>query len=200
MRNCTYCSHTGGGVNDYYRRLGISNSFHIPCGLDYVLYKPRDIANEYISDISFIGRKTEERDKFRRILESTSLTVKFYGQGYLPPVYNEEFSKVCSSSKFMLSLNTYNNIPDYFSNRLLRYMGCGSAVLHYDPTKTINKYFKQNVEILAFSDEQELAYLVKNIDNETAGKIALNARDKVLKNFTWEHTALRILKVAGLIK
>lgn len=198
-KNANFSSCTGGGTTDYFRRSGVSVCSTIFDGLDFDSYLPRFPVAKYKSDVSFIGGKTRERDELKKVLEDIC-DVKFYGQGYLPPVYNEEFSDVCSSSKFMLSLNTYNNIPDYFSNRLLRYMGCGSCVLHYDPTKTINKYFEQNVHLLAFSDVQMLAYYVKNIDDETAGKIALNGRDKILNEYTWKHTAVNILKVAGLVK
>jgi spore maturation protein CgeB len=192
MKNCTFCSHTGGGVNEYYtKRYNLSNSFHIFCGLDVVQYKPTVPVDEYKADISFIGNETPERNRFKEVIESTGIDVKFYGQGYIKPVYGEEFSQVCSSSQMMLSLNTYNNIPDYFSNRLLRYMGCGACVLHYDPTGTINKYFTDE-EIIAFKNEDDLRDVFKR--NYNYGKIALNGREKVLNNYAWEHTVSQILE------
>ncbi|MHA1233171.1 MAG: hypothetical protein ACTSPQ_21310 [Candidatus Helarchaeota archaeon] len=98
MKNCTFCSHTGGGVNKYYvERYNLSNSYHIPCGLDYDLFKPTDIVPEYKAKISFIGNRTPERDKFKNLL--SKYDTKFYGIGYKNSVINEEFSKVCSSSE-----------------------------------------------------------------------------------------------------
>ncbi|MHA1233172.1 MAG: DegT/DnrJ/EryC1/StrS family aminotransferase [Candidatus Helarchaeota archaeon] len=105
-------------------------------------------------------------------------------------VINEEFSKVCSSSDFMLSLNTYNNIPDYFSNRLLRYMGCGTCVLHFDPTKTLHKYFDN---VLFFSTDAELLDLIENTSIEKAGELAFKAREEVMNAYTWDHTIQKIL-------
>jgi spore maturation protein CgeB len=198
MKNCTFCSHTGGGVHEYYvRRYNLSNSHHIFCGLDFIQYKPTDAVAEYKADISFIGNETPLRNRFKEVLESTGLNVKFYGQGYIKPVYNEKFSQVCSSSDMMLSLNTYNDIPDYFSNRLLRYIGCGACALHYDPTETLHKYFENEKEILLFRDEKRLLGIIRTyryFDNN-GGKIAFNGREKALRNYTWEHTAGRILEI-----
>ena len=194
-KNANFSSCTGGGTNDYFRQRGVSECYTIFDGLDYNIYLPTEPADKYKADISFIGGRTQERDKFKRILEDLGLDVKFYGQGYTESVYNEEFAKVCGSSKMMLSLNTYNNIPDYFSNRLLRYLGCGVCVLHYDPTETLHKYFEQNKEIIFFKDEQELERIIIN-KNIPYGKIALAGREKVLNCYTWEATVNKVLQIA----
>ena len=196
MKNCKFCSSTGGGTHErFVRKYGLTNSYHIFCGLDYDLYKPVESVPEYEADISFIGNSTPERDYFKKVLEAKYKT-KFYGSGYIKSVYEEEFSKVCSSSTFMLSLNTYNDIPDYFSNRLLRYMNSGTCVLHYDPTNTLYKYFKHGEEILFFRSTEELLDLINNTTLAKAGKIALYGREKVLRNYTWEHTIQNMLNIA----
>ena len=101
----------------------------------------------------------------------------------------------------MLSLNTYNDIPDYFSNRLLRYLGCGVCVLHYDPTETLHKYFEDRKDLYLFKDESELLGIIKtsrllDTTGKLLGKIALAGREKVLRNYTWDHTVNKILQIA----
>jgi len=195
-KNANFSSCTGGGVNDYFRRSGVLNGITIFDGLDTDIFKPTYVLDRYKADISFIGNETPQRNKFKRILESAKLDVKFYGMGYNDPVYNEEFSQVCSASNMMLSLNTYNDIPDYFSNRLLRYLGCGTCVLHYDPTDTLYKYFVHGKDLLFFKDADQLLKLInwyKNTGISEVGKIALSGREKVLSNYTWDNTIHSIL-------
>ena len=202
-KNANFSSCTGGGINEYFRQHGVSECYTIFDGLDYDTYLSTEPVDKYKADISFIGGRTSERDKFKWILEDLGLDVKFYGQGYTESVYNEEFAKVCGSSKMMLSLNTYNDIPDYFSNRLLRYLGCGVCVLHYDPTETLHKYFEPYKEIIFFKNEEELINIIGKIGVAVGkltyldvGKIALAGREKVLRNYTWDHTVNKILQIA----
>ena len=196
-KNCTFSSCTGGGVAQWLTDQINKTCYHIFDGVDLDIFKPVNIENKYIADISFIGGKTTERDYFKDVLENEDLIVKFYGNGYENEVINKEFAKVCSSSKLMLSLNTFNDIPDYFSNRLFRYMGCGSCVLHLDRTETLNKFFNNMQDLVFFKNEEELIgninYLMNN--QKEIGRIGINGRDLVLNRFTWFHSMISILEI-----
>jgi len=198
MKNCTYVSHTAKGAKETYdRRYSLSNSsHHILCGLDYDLYKPTDVVDDYKTTISFIGSRNSDRDRVYKILDEEKINVKFYGPGFTDYIDHKRFSQICSSSKFMLSYNN-EQLTDYFSNRLLRYLGCGVCTIHYDPTQTLNKYFECGKEILFFKNDEELINLIKNTTLEQAGKIALNGREKVLRCHTWEHVVVKILNIVG---
>ena len=190
-KNCNFSSCTAGGTNEYFKQCGVINSIHIFDGLDYNLYHPVEPVAKYEADISFIGGKNQERNRYKRFLEDNKYNVKFYGPGYSGYINHIEFSKICSSSKFMLSINN-EQLENYFSNRLLRYLGTGTCVLHYDPTKTLHKYFNN---VLFFSTGAELLDLIENTSLEKAGELAFRGRDEVLNKFTWEHVVQKILRI-----
>lgn len=179
----------------WFENLGVEKCHVIFEGVDTTLYKPIEV--EKTPQISFIGTKTPERDRFKIFLDKNSIKNTFYGPGYTGEVYPEEFCKICSSSKAMLSLNTHNNIPDYFSDRVFRYMACKAPVLHWDSTYTLNKYFVDEKEILYFKDEEELLQLLKKDIN--LEKIAENGYKKVLENYTWDNTVNNILAISELL-
>lgn len=196
-KRANFSSSTGGGVADWFIEQGVENQYHVFCGLDYEVFKPVEPSEEYLADISFIGTKTDERDKYINGLKDIGLNVKAYGSGYDKEVVNSEFTKVCASSKAMLSLNTYNDIPRYFSNRLLRYLGCGTCVFQLDKTETLQEYFTDGKEIVLFKDETELYDKIKGIPEKQLGVIAISGREKALNFLTWDHTVARILQIVG---
>lgn len=199
-KNVDFASCTGGGVAEWFEEQGVKKCYTIFDGLDTDIFKPVIPFDSLKADISLIGTKTKEREKVREALIEAGIDAKFYGDGYQYKAVNLAFSQVCSSSKFMLSINSSTeNITDYFSNRLLRYMGCGACVLHYDPTETLKKYFKDGEEILFFKTTEELIDKIKNTDDATAKKIGEAGRKKVLETYTWDHTINKILDIIGKV-
>jgi len=199
-KNAHFSSCTAKDMVEWFESKGVKNCYHIIQGVDPYIFKPVEPNNEYKADISFIGTKTPERDKYKKALEDEGLNVKFYGQGYGKEVVEEDFAKVCASSKFMLSINTYNNLHlEYFSNRLARYLACGVCTLHLDETGSLNKYFEDYKDIIYFSDELSLMNALLFTKEEDIGKIAISGREKVLQGFTWDHKVRDILRIANKV-
>jgi len=197
-KNSNFVSCTGGGVSDWFVENGVQKCYHIFDGVDTDIFKPVESFDKYKADISLIGSRTTERDKFKQALER-DFDVKFYGNGYGGEVINEEFAKVCASSKIMLSMNVFNTAPRYFSNRLFRYLGCGSCVAHWDSTGTMDEFFENDKELILFNTIEELKnkvkYLLQNEDK--AGEMAIRGRELVLNNYTWMHTVSKIIEVVN---
>jgi hypothetical protein len=194
-KNATYSSCTCNETAKWFESLGVKKCYTIFEGVDPTLYKPMDV--ERTNKISFIGTKTGERDSFKEFLDSNNIENSFYGPGYTNEVFVEDFCRICSSSKAMLSLNTHNNIPDYFSDRVFRYMACKAPVFHWDSTNTLNKYFEDKKEILYFDTQEKLLHLLKSDIN--FGEIAENGYNRVIENYTWDNTITNILTIAELI-
>ena len=192
-KRSNFSSCTGGGTAKWFINNEAKNCYHIIDGLDYDVFKPIEPNDAYIADISFIGSRTEERDSYLKILKDNGVIVKAYGNGYDKEVINKEFTTVCASSKMMLSLNVHNDIPDYFSNRLLRYLGCGVCVLQLDKTGTLNKYFEDGEDLVLFKDD--LIEKINSLTDEKIAQIAINGREKALNNYTWDHTVYKILNI-----
>lgn len=194
--NSHFSSCTAKDMVEWFESFGVKNCYHIIQGIDQNVFKPVEPVEEFKADISHIGTKTEERDQFKKVLEDAGFITKFYGTGYSSKeMFGNDFNEVCASSKFMLSLNTYNNIhQEYFSNRLLRYVACGVCTLHYDSTNSLDKYLTNGKEVLYFKDSNELVNILKNITDEKACEIAMAGRDKALNNYTWDRIIYDMLE------
>lgn len=198
-KNATYSSCTSAGMVEWFKELGVDPCYHILEGFDYDVLNPVEVYDKYKADVSFIGTKTTERDMYKKRLEDAGYNVKFYGPDYSGGfVTGKDFAKVCSSSKFMLSLNTYNNIPNYFSDRLILFTGCGACTLHLDNTKTLNNYFEDRKEVIYFNDIEDLLNIMKTTDDKKACEIAFKGRERTLRSYTWDHTIHQILAYSGL--
>lgn len=193
----TYCSCTGKGVSDLFRQMGVSDPRHIFEGVDSEYYYPRSLKLDYESDISFIGTRTDERDEYLFQLGGTH-PVRVYGDGYGSNVEGDEFNDIVSSSKIMLSINTQNNIPDYFSDRVFLYLACkGFVFQRYSPG--LENYFVNNEHLVWFTSPYELVnlteYWLRDNMTEKRKEIAEAGYKHVLENFTWDESARRITEV-----
>jgi len=196
-KNATHSSCTSQTVCDFFINKGAKSCHHILEGFDYDVLGPVEPDDKYKADISFIGTKTKERDLYLKVLQNAGYDVKFYGPGYTEEVVNEEFAKVCSSSKYMLSLNTHNNIVGYFSDRLIRYLGCGTCTFHLDSTMSLNDYFEDGKEVIYFSDPDDLLEKIKGVTESEVMILTVNGREKVLQNYTWNNSIHKILGVVN---
>ena len=191
-----FSSCTGSDIVEWFINNGVKNCYHLIQGVDVNIFKPVPQDDKYKSAISLIGYRTEGRDRFKTTLEQNGFNVKFYGKGYNGEVYLNDFAQVCSSSKIMLSIDSESNIhKGYFSNRLTKYLACGSCVLHYDTTNSLTQFFEGGKDIFYFKDEDELITLLNNITDEAAYKVGVNGRERVLSNFTWEHISSVMLNI-----
>lgn len=196
-KNATYSSSTSITVSKKFEENGVKKCHHIIEGLDVDILKPVEFCEKYEATISFIGTKTPERDMYLKTLKDAGYNVQFYGPEYSSATVDpDEFAKICSSSKCMLSLNTHNNIPHYFSDRIIRLLGCGSLTFHLDSTNTLNDYFRGDKEIIYFSDENDLLSKMEILnDKEACGKIATAGYDRVMRDYTWDNTIRKMLEV-----
>lgn len=183
---------TSGGVVEYFKNHGGKNCYHILDGNDFDLFRPVDAVNELKADISFIGTKLPHREEYLNMLAAAGYNVKAYGNGFNGEIYNTDFAKVCCSSKYMLSVNTIN-VKDGVSNRLFRYLGCGSCTLHWDDTETIKNYFVDGKEILLFKDPHELITKLKFYGDKYE-EIGKKGMERVKKDYSWDNTIDKILE------
>lgn len=193
----TFSSCTSPATARWFEERGVKKCHHIFEGVDTSIFKPVDPVDDLVADISFIGSATEDRTTYKEVLNKV-MNAKFYGLGYNDEVVDEEFAKVCSSSKCMLSLNVHNNEPDYFSDRVFRYLACGVCTFHLDRTGTLNKWFKDGKDIVYFKDVNDLIVKLSTLTDSIAKRIGKSGRKKVMNNYTWDHTVKQIVEIAGV--
>lgn len=192
---CHHVSCTGGGVAQFFVNNGMRSVHHIFEGVDLEYYKPTEPDELFKADVSFIGSRTPERDNYIFSLGS-QFPVRVYGPKYGTPVTGETFNKVCSSSKIMLSINSQNDIPDYFSDRVFLLLGAKSFVMQmYTPG--LENYFENGKHIVWWKNLPELIDLCQYYVNEDTTEIREAGHQYVRENFTWQHSAQKILEVIG---
>lgn len=193
--NCKYVSCTGGGVAKYFVENGCSKVFHIFEGVDTEYYKPSGLNPEFAAEVSFIGSRTQERMDYLYYLGTKHLP-RVYGNGFGSQVFGPPFSMICGSSQAMLSINTQNDIQEYFSDRVFLYLACGSFVFQkYSPG--LEKWFENKKHIVWFDTKEELLdladqFLTPNALEERR-RIAQAGYEYVLENFTWQHSMKQLL-------
>jgi len=193
VKRCHFASATDPNVVEYIKQVN-PRSVQIIEGINPRVFKPVEPVEEYRCDISFIGTQTPERDMYFKLLKEAGYNVKFFGPQYSgQEVVDSDFAAVCSSSTFALSVNTFNGISNYFSDRLIRLLACGTCPLHLDETETICNYFKAQEEVVIFKNPEDLLDKLPKITLEQAMKIALKGRDKVLNQYLWEHSMIRMI-------
>ena len=195
----TFSSCTSEITVNFFKDKGVENCQHIFEGIDQSIHKPVESVPEFEADISFIGSATPERNKYKKLLEDAGYNAKFYGNGYsMRPPSMKDWAKICASSKFMLSINTFSNVPTYFSGRLFEYLGCGVCTFHLDGTGSLNKYLEDGKEVIYFVSPEDLLDKLSSITSEEAGRVALAGREKVASNYAFDHSVYKIIQLAGV--
>ena len=156
-RMADFVSCTGIYVADYLGSKIGGKIYHIIEGVDLDYYRKVGCDPKYEADVSFIGTASPHRQYCIDVLMKQRVCVRAYGTGFGKYVKGEDFSKICASSKIMLSID--NEIgKGYFSDRILRLGACSSCVLHqYSPL--IERYFSEE-EVAYFSDASSLVGIV----------------------------------------
>lgn len=203
--NAHFSSCTAHELVEWFNKSG-ANCHYVVQGVDTEVFKPIEPNLKYRKDISgpvisMIGSRTIERDEYFKVLSDGGYFPKFYGPGYSEPVFDKDFAEVCCSSDFMLSLNTFNGIhKGYFSNRLVRYLSCGVCTLHLDPFESLHEMFLPDKEILFFKNAEELVAKIVQTDEVERAKIGMAGRERILKEYTWDHITSKMLNIIKVHK
>jgi len=192
---CTYSSCTGLGVAKYFVANGVERVFHIFEGVDSEYYYPVEEDLNFKTNVSFIGSRTPERMDYLYNL-GAKFVPRAYGPGFGSDIKGEDFRKICASSKIMLSINSQNDIEDYFSDRIFLYSAC-KAFVFQKYTPGLENYFENGKHLVWFHDINELVALAEEwLDpkkEEERNAIAEEAYKNVLENFTWDVTVGKIM-------
>lgn len=195
---------------DKVKKAGAKRVEYLPFGYDPELHYPVEVLEEerkiYGSDIAFIGTWDKEREWWLNHLLDYDLAIwgndwqkankrlrkKWKGK----PVYGEEFSKVCNSSKIILNLIRKQNMPAH-NMKTFEVPACKGFVLS-TKTKELTELFEEGKEIVCFSNPRELKekinfYLKRG---ELRRKIANLGYERLIKsNYSYLDRAKKILEV-----
>jgi glycosyltransferase involved in cell wall biosynthesis len=188
---------------DYARLCDLQNFEYMPCPTDPAIFHPVDTEKQY--DVIFIGNNNEptRRSTLDAIHEHYNLTVfgadwertSFHLGGL---VYNEEFGKVVSSARVVLSVvgDRWKQWKAYFSNRLINSLACGGVVAQtYTPG--LEDVFENGKHLFWYNDIDELLEIIDRVlkNDDLQRTISVNAVSAIQK-YTYDNTILRVLRTA----
>lgn len=200
---------------DIYRRAIGSNVYYWQIGYDPLLYHPmQGEVKNFQYDAIFIANYTNkenypgtrDREKLCDLMRSTfGHRFGLFGGGW-PSKYRSMGSLAQRKLKHTyyksfcsISLNHYNDLEHYFSDRLLMCLGCGRPTISYRFPKW-ETFFADNCDlVIANSVEeipQKIKYLLKN--RELAEYIGKSGAEKVFAEHTYLSRIQELLKIVGL--
>jgi spore maturation protein CgeB len=165
-------------------------------GFDKQIHKPYHTFEEKDNAIVFIGLAEPSRLEIAEQIINNNIRLKLVGKGwkgfvekhrsnqnfnyYGDAVYNEEYGRLISSSKFALGLLS-KRFPEFHTTRTLEIPACGTALLTESNIETASLFSKNDV---IFYDNYEdiikkIKYFLNNQD--LLQKIMTNGHEKVIK-------------------
>ncbi len=174
---------------------------HYPVG---VLGKEKKI---FGSDIAFIGSYDKEREEF--LMNLTNYDLAIWGCGWEKSlklkrhwkkrhIMGEDFSKVCNASKIILNhIRTQNG--NAHNMKTFEIPACGGFVVT-KRTEEQCEFFKENEDILCFSNVDELKSIINHYlaENKLRVEIAQSAYNKV-RQHTYLERAKRVMDIFSLM-
>ncbi|MEH6948248.1 glycosyltransferase [Bacillus sp. JJ634] len=210
---------------DFYTAKGHKNAYQLPLAAEPQVFRPKDIELKYRSDICFVGYPYPERIKYvQLLLQNTNYKIKVVGNKWKSVLYRYQknqnlfihegwvkpsiVANFYNGAKIVLNTHRAFNLKENqnrigiegksINNRTFDVAACGSFQL-IEFKEDLPNYFLEGEEIVSFKSYQEL---VNKLDyymkfGEERQKIANNAKNRVLKEHTFEH---RLDKMLDIIK
>jgi spore maturation protein CgeB len=209
---------------DYYKNNGHKQVYHLPLATEPDVFRPKQIESKYKSDICLVGFPYPDRINYIKfLLQNTSYKITVVGnwkkflyrftnnpnlviqEGWVEPsisanYYNGTNIVLNTHRPFNLkeNQNRLGVVGKSINNRTFDAAACGAFQL-IEFKEDLPHHFIEAEEIIPFKKDQDL---IKKIDyympiGEERQRIATNARNRVLKDHTFED---RIDKMLAFIK
>lgn len=188
------------GVGKSLSELEIKNCYGLIESCDEKEFYPVKPNKKYVADISFIGTRNTYRDSFIDALRKEGIKVRCYGNGFDEYVTGGRFNEVCSSSKMILNIGTYNHIWGYFSDRIVRTFATKTFSLnHYVPG--FEDYFENRKHMAWFNTVEECVSLAKEylVNGEERQRVTNEGYKLFLEKHTCVHFVKDILSISESI-
>jgi spore maturation protein CgeB len=207
---------------EFYKNNGHLNAYQFPLATEPQVFRPKQVEAKYRSDICIVGFPYPDRIQLIQfLLQNTAYKIKVVGkwsnplfrfrsnpklmihEGWVEPSVVSDFyngAKIVLNTHRPFNLKQNQNklgiIGKSINNRTFDIAACGSFQL-IEFKEDLPKHFIEEEEIVSFNNNHEL---VQKIDyymktEEERQRIADNARNRVLKEHTFEHRLERMLEL-----
>jgi spore maturation protein CgeB len=199
----------GGGkrVTDTYRRAGARECVTIYNALDPDTHFRAAPQAPFLADLSFLGNRLPDREErveeffFRAAGLAGEKQFVLGGNGwagkpmpanvrYVGHVYTADHNAFNSSALAVLNISRESMARYGYSPATRVFEAAGAAAcLITDVWEGIDSFFEPDSEILVARDGAEVAQLIRELDPERARAIGRAARERVLRDHTYEQRA-----------
>lgn len=203
-----------------YRSAGCQNVEYWQIGVDPHTFHPlsaddrTDLKRRYRHDVAFCASNTPHyafpASTFRRALAQAmhdryGIRFGLYGSGWgrigRGEVHYYKQNEVYNASKIALSVNHFNDVRMYFSDRQLITMASGAMVIcHYIPG--LEEYFENGKDLVWFTNRNECFQLMDHYlaNPEEAAAIGARGARKVLEQHSYAARVRELAIRIGLMK
>ncbi|MEW6237492.1 MAG: glycosyltransferase [Candidatus Omnitrophota bacterium] len=199
---------TNTNFGEWAQKRGMDHFRYLPCPTHPAIFYPLDLPK--IHDVVFPGNNNdpERPPLLRELAKRFDLTI--YGSGWEgtglkvePAGYHDEFRRIVSSSKVVLShfSRKWRHLKQCFSNRLINSLACGAAVVQtYTPD--LEKVFEHGKHALLYKTEEELFELIELAlgDEALRERLGKNGHEEVYAKYTYDKSVERILNEAQAVR
>ncbi|KPK77185.1 MAG: hypothetical protein AMJ79_04145 [Phycisphaerae bacterium SM23_30] len=203
-RMCDFFLATSGGeLLQRYKQAGVRRCAFMPNPSDKDIEHPREVPDKCRSKILFTGKLRhgqDGQDEMRRelikwLVDHKDMTVwGCMGQKTLQGI--DYLNAICGA-EMALSINVFNDVRFYHSDRLTHYLGCGAFVLAKRVPDS-DLLFEDHKHLCYFDTKDQCAELIERFQQDAGQrrKIAAAGRERVHKAFGCEKLARYIVDLA----
>jgi len=194
---------SGGSLLQAYKQLGIKHCAFIPNPSDKDIEHPREVPDNWRSNILFTGKLKHGQhgqdslrwNLIKHLVEKKGMTT--YGCMSQPTIHGLDYLNAICGAKIALSINAFNDIRFYHSDRLTNYLACGTFVLakHIPDSELL---FENNKHLCYFDTFDECIELVDKFltDEKQRRQIARAGMKLIHEDFSCEKLARYIIDLA----
>jgi spore maturation protein CgeB len=188
------------------KELGMKCTW-IPFGFDQEAIINNDLHSfEDIKAVCFVGNPDSYRTEILKVILNNGLPLHVYGNGWDKflehpnlsihgPAYKNEYYLTLRKYRVQLNIMRIHNL-DSHNMRSIEIPGCGGLMLA-PSTRDHRAFFEEGKEAFFYDNSDQLITQVKNmfeLEDEKVQIIRKNAREKVLKNFSYSNLTKEFIK------
>lgn len=209
---------------EYYHKNGHPHAYHLPLATEPKVFKPKQVESKYCSDLCIVGFPYPDRVKYiQLLLQKTKYKILLVGrwkqklyrfihysslrihEGWVEPSIAANYY---NGAKIVLNTHRPHNlvqnqnqlgiIGKSINNRTFDVASCGSFQL-IEFKEDLPDHFIEKEEIVSFHQYQDLVEKINFYMNNEEERIRIgsNAKERALKEHTFEH---RLTKMINIIK
>jgi hypothetical protein len=203
-RQCDWFLSSGGGdILHAYKKIGAKHCAFMPNPCDPDIHYSRKVDARWHSDLLFTGKfchgqggQDPMREQLLKyLIEHKRLTV--WGDMGKPAIKGDDYINAICGTDIAISINAFNNIRFYHSDRLIHYLACGAFTLAKQVPDS-DLLFENNKHICYFSSQEECLELINRfqVDTSQRQKIAEAGMKHAHETFACEKLAGDIIDLA----